>query len=189
MAHNKGRTPSPADRPAGSTRRNMMAAGVLALIIVVAAVAVLAARGTSTTPTRSGSVEPTNFALHDQRDAAITSAQLRGHTTVLAFVEICSSGGKTLRTLTSATPPSVRALAVNYGASGADLARFAQGLGIHTGPNMVFASDPDGSAANALGLASLDTIVVLDARGHVTWSAKSPSQSEIARHLTNAGRL
>jgi peroxiredoxin len=167
-------------------RRNL--AGVLIVAVSVAGVvAAFAAVGNgSREPSSASAVTPVSFSLQGLDGDEVSAAQLRGSVTVLAFVQAgCASCAYTLHELAAASGPDIRTLAVGFPSSGAELSRFVRALGV-SAPNLQYLSDPDGSAARALGVNAIDTVVVLDAGGRVRWRGLSPAQDLIAAQATSA---
>jgi peroxiredoxin len=170
-----------------SRRRNLAAALILAFLLAAGAGAFALSRAGVEGDSPKVPFTPAAFTLEGEGGQQLSSGALRGKPTVLAFVQAgCVSCATTLDNLAGATPPDARQLAVGFPSTGSQLARFARALGIPAGPQ--YLSDSNGSAAGALGVTAIDTVVVLDSAGRVSWRALSPAQSEIASHATSAER-
>jgi peroxiredoxin len=169
----------------GSRRRNLAAALILALLLAAGAGAFALSRAGVEGDSPKVPFTPAAFMLEGDSGQQLSSTALRGQPTVLAFVQAgCVTCATTLDNLATATPPGARQLAVGFPSTGGQLAQFADAIGIPNGPR--YLSDPSGSAAQSLGVNAIDTVVVIDSAGRVTWRALSPPESEIAAHA--AGR-
>ncbi len=186
----------PAGQPAGRRRFWMVVAGIAALAVVVV---LASARGGSDTPAASGPQDVTTrielisaggsavgdvAPAFEARTTACTAFALpAGKPAVLFFMAswcaTCVPEAAALEAIRADVGDRVDILGVS--ADPTDSLTTIRDFAEQAGARYGFVHDGDGSLAQALGVRSLDTTVIIDAAGRVVWRDSVPTDEETLR--------
>lgn len=171
-----------------SVVRRVLTAGLLIVVVGAGTLAVIAGGKNASTVSPQQPTTAKAFTVTTADGRTITNASLRGRPRVIGFYLAgcaeCVDGLNALGALETSRPAST--LAVGFSSGARQLARFASAIGAR--PAGTYATDQNGTAATALGVTTVDTTVVLDARGRIVWRGVHASEQELRRQLNRARR-
>ena len=169
-----------------SIARRALAAGLLTVVVGAGALAVISAGGSASTASPNQPTTAKTFTVTAADGRQITNASLRGRAHVIGFYLAgcaeCVDGLHALGALEKSQPGAT--VAVGFSSGARELARFASAIGARAAGT--YATDPDGAAASTLGITTVDSTVVLDARGRIFWRGTNASEQELRRQLARA---
>jgi peroxiredoxin len=171
--------------------RQLVAGGLMLAALAIAGIVVLVDRNNgavSAPPPTRGQAAP-NFTVQ-ATNGRLSLASLRGAPVVFGFMQPnCGSCGVDLQRLSAVAHTAIgrraRFIAINYlgGGSAQALAAFGGKLGAS---NITYTADRSGAVVDRYVVTSLDTVIVIRARGQIVWRGLQPSTHDLIAALTRA---